>query len=118
MPTTIRVADDLPLEQATLLVTFGPFLDETGASVTPSSATWTLTDRAIPPNVINNRTAVTATPGTSIAVLLRGDDLALLPGGDNRRALLLEWVYDSSNGTGLPGKDVLYFEVQALDGVS
>lgn len=116
MPTTITTLADQPIEEATYAVTFSAFVDETGASVTPQSAAWTLTDRA--GNVINGRDAESITPGTSITVLLSGDDLSIAAGNDGRRALLLEWVYDSSLGNDLPGKDVLYFTVQALDGVS
>lgn len=115
MPTTMTNSADQPIEEAAYAVTFSAFVDETGASATPQSATWTLTDRA--GNVINSRSAVSVTPGTSIIVLLSGNDLAIAAGDDGRRALLLEWIYDSSLGNDLPGKDVCYFTITPLDGV-
>lgn len=117
MPTTITAVSDQPLEEGVLAVTFGPLVDETGAAVTPTSATWTLADRA--GNVVNSRTGVSVTPGSSITVLLSGADLQIADTFlDNRRELLLEFVYDSSLGSNLPGKDALYFEVQPLAGVT
>lgn len=117
MPTTITGVTNNPLEEATFAVTFGPFTDETGASVTPQSATWTLTDNA--GNVVNSRSAVSITPASTIVVLLSGDDLALLTTySGQQRALLLEWVYDSSLGSDLPGKEVVYFTITPLAGVT
>lgn len=116
MPTTITAPADQPLEKATYAVTFSSFVDETGAAATPTAATWTLTDRS--GNVINGRSAVSITPASSITVLLSGNDLSLPAGDNGKRALLLEWTYTSTLGSNLPGKDVLYFTVQALDGVS
>jgi hypothetical protein len=62
---------------------------------------------------------VALVPATSVRIVLQGNDLAIgSPYFGNRRALLVEYTYDSSAGSNLPGKDVLYFEVQPLAGVS
>ena len=118
MPTTITGTTDNPLEEASFAVSFGPFYDQTTppAVVTPQSATWTLTDAA--GNVVNSRSAVSITPASTIVVVLSGNDLSITAGDDGRRALLLEWVYDSSLGRDLPGKEVVYFTITPLGGVS
>jgi len=116
MPRTITGTTDNPLKKALLRVDFGPFEDETETVSTPKSATWTLTDAA--GNVVNGRNDVSITPASTITVLLSGDDLAVPAGDDGRRALLLEWIYDSSLGSDLPGKEVVYFTITPLGGVS
>lgn len=117
MPTTITATADQPLEQGVYAVTVGPFVDETGDAVTPSAITWTLSDRA--GAAVNGRTGVSVTPGSTVTIVLQGEDLQIADTlHDNRRELLIEWTYDSSLGNDLPGKDALYFEVQPLAGVS
>lgn len=117
MPTTITSSADQPIEEATFAVTFASFVDETGAPAVPQSATWTLTDRA--GTVINSRNqVVVAAPAATIIVLLSGNDLSIPIGDAGRRALVLEWVYDSSLGNDLPGKDVCYFTITPLEAVT
>jgi len=115
MPTTITATDDQPLEEGVLVVTVAP-KDESGAAVSPSAMTWTLTNRA--GTVVNSRSQVSVTPSTSVTIVLSGADLALLADSDNKRELLVEYTYSSSAGSNLPGKDVLRFEIQPLAGVS
>ena len=115
MPTTITAQDAQPLEEGVYIVTVQP-KDEDGNAVTPSAMTWTLTDRK--GTVINSRSDVSATPGTSVTITLKGDDLQLTETADNWRELLVKYTYDSSAGSNLPGRDVLRFEIQPLAGVS
>jgi len=104
----------MPPEQGTAKVTV-TFTDETGASVSPSAVTWTLTDRS--GNVVNSRQDVSVTPGASVSFALSGNDLAIT-GNDAQRVLLIEATYNSSLGTGLPLKAQAFFTIAELVGVS
>lgn len=104
----------MPAEKGTAKVTV-TFTDETGASVTPSSVTWTLTD--VSGNVINSRQDVSVTPGASVSFAMHGNDLAI-SGADVRRVLLVEWAYTSTLGSNLPGKAQAVFSIEGLVGVS
>lgn len=77
-----------------------PFTDETGAAVTPSSITWTLSDTL--GTIINGREDVSITPASSVTIVLSGDDTAL---GDayfgSQRKLTVKAVYDSDAGSDL-----------------
>lgn len=118
MPTTTPATalSFRPLERKTLVLTAAP-VDETGAAVTPSAMTWTLTDRA--GDVVNSRSAVSVTPGTSVAIVLSGADLQIGPTfHDNRRELLIEYTYSSSAGSNLPGGYVVRFEIEPASGIS
>lgn len=109
--TTLTV---MPAEKGTAKVTVA-FTDETGASVIPSAVTWTLTDRA--GNVINSRQDVSVSAAASVSFALSGNDLAIV-GNDAQRVLLIEWTYNSSLGSNLPGKAQAFFTVAELVGVS
>jgi hypothetical protein len=99
-------------EEGTYVVT-AVFTDEDGSSVIPNNINWWLYDSSR--NIVNARSNVSiAVPAASIDVLLQGDDLAII-GTDNRRVFRLEWDYDSSLGTGLPGKSEVEFEVTNLE---
>lgn len=101
-------------EGSTYAVTIA-FTDETGAAVTPSSATWTLTDQG--GNVINSRLDVTISSlSTSVTIVLSGNDLAL-SNSDNTRELLIEAVYTSDLGSNLPFKSAVRFTIDGLLGV-
>lgn len=100
MPLPLNTA---AAEEGALLITFSSFTDESGATVTPSAVAWTLID--VLGNVVNSRSGVAATPGSSVQILLSGDDLALpttLRG--NKRIIELAYTYDSSLGNGLVGR--------------
>jgi hypothetical protein len=105
------------IEESVYAVTVA-FLDDTSAAVTPSAATWTLTDTA--GTVVNSRSAVAISPlSTSATIVLSGNDLALsstLRG--TTRVLLVEYTYTSSLGSNLPGKDEVVFVIDSLVGVS
>lgn len=114
MPT--QLANDA-IERSTYAVT-AAFLDDVGAAVTPSAATWTLSDdRGV---VVNSRSAVAISPlATTATIVLSGADLAIGASYNGRRRhLLIEYTYTSSLGAGLPGKDVAIFDVLDLAGVT
>lgn len=112
MATTITIE---PAEEGTAKVTIGPFTDESGATFTPITITWKLTDRA--GNVVNSRTAVSVTPAPTVAFLLTGDDLAI-PATDSRRVLTLSWTYNSTLGSGLTGRGQAFFSIEQFVGVT
>lgn len=114
MATTLAT---VAVEEATYVITVG-WLDDAGAAVTPSAATWTLTDQD--GRVVNSRSNVNITSlSTSNAIVLSGPDLALDPTyRGSQRVLLVEYTYDSSAGTGLPGKAQCLFTIEDLVGES
>jgi hypothetical protein len=88
------------------------FFDEDGTAVTPSAATWTLTDDH--GSVINSRSAVSETPASTVTIVLSGADLAASDPLQLNRRLLIEWTYNSTAGTGLPGKHEASFDIDDL----
>lgn len=91
------------------------FVDDTGAPVTPSVATWTLTDKQ--DHVVNARSAVNITPlGTSVVIVLFGDDLAIGAEGitGKQRQLLVQATYDSSLGNDRPWNQAINFNITDL----
>jgi hypothetical protein len=79
------------------------FFDEYKAPVTPDTATWTLTDRK--GAVVNFRSAVIIPVlASSVVVLLKGNDLAFLPGEEVQavRVFTVQATYTSPAGSGLP----------------
>lgn len=114
MATTLTT---MPAEEATLVVTVA-WLDDASAAVTPSAATWTLTDTD--GRIVNSRENVAITGlSTSNAIVLSGADLAL-PSTLNgpQRVLLVEYTYSSSAGSDLPGKAQCVFTIEDLVGES
>ena len=105
MPTTISTHAQ---EKSTFVIT-AAFTDETGGAVTPSSVTWTLTNRA--GTVINSREDVAETPGTSVDIVLSGNDLQITDALGRDRVVTIESVYYSDLGTDLTLKDWVYFTV-------
>lgn len=90
------------------------FLDETDSPVTPSSASWTLTD--IEGNVVNGRSdEAILSLGTSVTIVLSGDDLAIgTPLVGKKRQLLIKAVYDSDLGDDLPFNQAINFDITSL----
>lgn len=93
------------------------FTDESGAPVTPISATWSLTDGN--GAIINSRQDVTITGlASTIYIALSGDDLAYNPTGtrtDNMRTLVVKATYLSSlTGTQLPLNKAVRFNITDL----
>jgi hypothetical protein len=98
-------------EESTYAITVS-WYDESDNAVTPSAATWTLTD--LNGNVINSRLAVAiGSLSTSNTIVLKGDDLAIGANGIDRQ-LLLEYTYTSDLGAGLPGKWAAQFVIAQL----
>ena len=85
------------------------YTDEDGSSVTPSSVTWSLKDDR--DRVVNSRTAVSETPGTSNNILLSGADVTCTTNKNERRLLTISIVYDSSYGTDISQVDYVWIQV-------
>lgn len=112
MPITLS---EPAIERSTYAITV-PFVDEAGASVTPTAATWTLLDKV--GAIVNSRNDVVITPATTVTIVLSGADLALDAAYSGKtRIVLVEWTFNSSIGTGLPGKDNIRFTIADLVGV-
>lgn len=107
MPTTIAIA---PHEESTLVLAL-TFTDASGGAVTPSAVTWSLHDDS--GTVVNSRSNVSATPGATVTIVLSGADLAM-PTTDRRRVLTVDAVYTSTEGVGLPLRDIVRFMIQPL----
>ena len=101
------------VERSTYAVTVA-FTDDAGDAVTPSSATWTLTDKQ--GTVVNSRDAVTISGlSTSVTLVLSGADLAVgSPYFGAERVLTIEAVYTSDLGAGLPLKSETTFTISDL----
>jgi hypothetical protein len=112
MPTTLTTK---AVEKSTYIISCA-FKDAAGDAVVPDSITWTLTDEN--GNVVNDREDVAPTPAESIDIVLSGDDLAVLANTSDLRIVTIEWVYDSTEGNNLPGKDEARFRIVDLKNVS
>lgn len=104
------------MEKSTIAIT-ASFEDEDGNDVTPTEATWTLTDDN--GTVINSREQVEISSlSTSVTVVLKGDDLQILSGEASEevatRHFLIEALYNSSLGDGLPLNKSCVFPVYNL----
>ena len=107
MPTTL---DTRAVEKGSFVIT-ASFTDENGDAVVPKTVKWTLVD-AETEDIVNSREQVSATPATSVDILLQGDDLAILHGQRKElRELIVEWTYDGSLGNDIPQKDMARFYV-------
>jgi len=107
MPATLSTT---LTEQNTAKITV-TFADENGDAVTPETLTWTL--KSAGGTVINNREDVSVSPsGSSETIILSGDDLGVAVATGTRRILYVDYTYNSSNGTGLPGHDWVEFRIK------
>ena len=100
-------------ERSTFVITAN-FASTTGA-VSPSSAYWSLTDRA--GTVINSRADVTiASPTSSEDIVLKGADLAITVNENDEgvRIFTIEAEYDSSLANNLPMKEQIEFIIDPL----
>lgn len=88
--------------------------DDAGSALVPDTATWTLTD--LGGNVVNARNAVELTPGSSMTLVLSGDDLDVATGYENaERCLIIEGTYtDPTFGSGLDFRQEFRFTIDAL----
>lgn len=101
------------IERSTYVVT-ASFYDETTTAVIPNSIAWTLTDDT--GGVINSRSAVSATPSTTINIVLQGADLPIPSGSYSDRNLYLTIyaTYNSTLGTSMPFRHEVKFQVKNL----
>ena len=105
-------------ERSTIAFTIS-FFDENDDPVTPTSATWTLTDQD--GTVINSRSdVVISSLAEEVTIVLSGADTALTSDSDvGTRRLLVEAVYNSATlGNGLPLNDEQGFKVKDLTGIA
>lgn len=109
MPDIIEVLTLEAPEEKTYAVIVN-FIDEDDVAVTPSAATWTLSDDKA--NIINNRSeqAIGSLASTK-TIVLTGDDLAIGPNGLVRH-LLVEYTYTSSLGADLKGALEIHFKLR------
>lgn len=113
MPTNLTTTAN---EKSTYIIT-ASFTDDSGASVVPSSITWSLTD--VNGTVINSREDVSVSiPAASIDIVLSGDDLALSDGNDVVRVLTIKAHYSSSMGANLPLNDSCRFIIKNLKAIT
>lgn len=105
----------LAVERSAFIIS-AAFTNEDGEAMTPESLSWTLTDQK--GNVINDREdVVVATPASSVAIVLSGDDLALQEGEAWRasRLVTLTGTYLSAvTGGVLPFADSVSFAIEDL----
>ena len=109
--TSITMASKA-VEEASYIVAIGAFYDDDGTAIAPATFTWSLTDQD--DAVVNSRTDVSVTVATAIDIVLSGNDLALPNEAKPWRYVTLEYTYNSDAGTGLPGKQLVSFEIMPL----
>ena len=114
MPTQLT---EYAVEQSTFAVQC-VFTDENGDAVTPDSITWSLVDDS--GAAINELTDQSETPGSTITIVLSGDDLQLLAQANDSeiRYLEISAVYDSDIGNNLPLKDRAEFKVINMQSIT
>jgi len=95
-------------KQGVFVVTF-TFTDAAGTAIVPNVADWTLQDRA--GVTMNGRIAVSITPASSVSITLEGNDLVSTDGVDEWRVFLVEYEYDSTEGTDLPMSGKALFKI-------
>lgn len=95
-----------------LVLTFTP-VDENGAAVTPTSATWSLYGPKM--QVINSRHDVVATPATSMDIVLSGADTARLTSEEiGGRVCVMRYKYTSTLGADMENNLQQEFDVLPL----
>jgi hypothetical protein len=102
------------VEGSTYIVTVS-FADETGATMIPVSATWSLRDNN--QAIVNSRSNVSMTPATSVSIVLSGADLDYEANSSTLRILTVQAVYDGSYGSNLPLVDEYTFNIRPIVGV-
>ncbi len=116
MATNLEV---IAREKDTIIIR-AAFQDEDDQDVTPSSLSYSLTDRD--GTVINSLDAVAVTPSNPYDFILTGDDLQILAGEVSQRnaerRLLVSGTYDSNAGAGLSLNASCAFLVENLAAVS
>lgn len=123
MAHTVFSSTDTAPEKGTIGIEVS-FVDEEDVALTPNTITWTLTNRphrGLAPTVVNGREDVAvAVPSSTITVVLSGDDLTFLDdSGEDEQVLVervftVEYAYDSTLGSDLPGKAQYIFALERL----
>ena len=99
-------------EKSTFVIS-AAFTDEDGNAVIPNPyLVWSLTDLA--GNIVNSRSSVPITAASTVKIVLRGNDLALIAGKDQYLFVTVEGTYDSALGDNLPIKGAVKFLVKDL----
>jgi hypothetical protein len=106
------------VEESTYSIPISAFYDDatTASAITPATFTWTLTDQD--KATVNSRAAVSVTVASAITITTSGNDLALPDQSKPWRFVTVEYTYNSTLGTGLPGKQMIGFEIVPLDAVT
>ena len=86
------------------------FKDESSAAVIPNSIRWDLTDRR--GNIINSHSSEILAVGSTVTVVLRGDDMKYSDGDE--RIFTIRAKYDSTNGTSIPLNAEARFHIENL----
>lgn len=114
--TTSHTMTAQAVEESTYIIPIAAFFDEDDNAITPATIAWTLMNGK--DEIVNSREDVSATAATSIDIVLTGDDLAMPDEGAPWRFVTLEYTYNSSAGTGIPGKQLIGFEILPLAAVT
>ena len=103
-------------EEGACVVEF-TFKDENTNNVVPNSATWSLVDSR--GAVVNSRNQVALSSlAATMKVVLSGNDLVVNSVHGKERIFIVEYVYNSLNGTNLPNKDFCQFSIQDITGIT
>jgi len=118
MPTEISTSNAIN-EKSSVAVTI-KFRDRDNQPITPTSATWILTD--ISGTVVNNRSGeAISSLATQVEIMLSGDDLEIQSGetGDAvYRVFTIQATYNSDLGNGKKLTDYLQFPLRNLVAIS
>jgi hypothetical protein len=103
-------------DEGSTYVVRATYYDEDDNPVTPDSVQWTLTDGG--GVIVNGRENVAiVAPGLYNDIVLGAADLRCKGGRDETRVMVLEYVYDSSQGLNLPGTAQVSFIVHKIQTV-
>jgi hypothetical protein len=103
-------------DEASTYVVRATYYDDNNSAVTPTSVTWTLTDGD--GNVVNSRQDISiVAPSTYNDIVLGATDLRCHSTKDETRNLIVEYIYTSTTGAGLPGTAQVSFIVQKIQKV-
>lgn len=100
-----------PAESGAAKVTVGPFRDEDGNLVTPTSITWSLS--TLTGTIVNSRHNVSVTPGSTVAWLISDADLAVSD-GDTARMITVTSLYTSTLGSNIPLREQARFNIETF----
>lgn len=110
------ILEDEATERSSYAITLSNWTDAIGQTVTPDSLTWTLT--TVNGTVINERSAVSVTPASTVIIVLSNNDLAFQTGESAQtrqlRVLTIEGEYDSSLGSNLSLREEYRFALRPL----